>query len=299
MKDLLSKIELFYSLVKRAETGLAPSPTFTSDPQSISQKASEALAKGDVELKNFLKEYGTDMSKAFPGRAFIYNFTEKPGSTCLFDNHIVHFNSKLIPVEKEARPEMKTDFDSAVKFIVKWIKKDSATTDIANNPDAVKNLVINLLGQKSAEGSQYNYNFGFIQLTKNEIPGSDWKGHVFVIQDYNTRNGAKVSYIWPYVSFTNFEDGINYWLNFLKKRGFINAAKTTGEAFVESLQKGKYFDLPTKKIVDPNSGQTKIVVDEEKAKIVRDKYYKNSLRVTQDQRATKAIDKYVYGKIND
>lgn len=298
MKDLLSNIELFYNLIKTSTTELAPSPTFTTPNETtqadISSKASDALIKGGETLKAFLKNYGTDMSKSIPGRAFLYNFPEKPGSTCLFDNHIVHFNVTLIPVEKQERPEMKTNHDSTIKYIVKWLKTNAATTDIKNNPDAMKNVVLNLIGQKGAEGSKYNYNFGFIQVTKNDIPGRNWKGHVFVISDYNIKDGIKVPYIWPYLSFLSFEEGINHWLDFLSKRGFINAAKLTGIAFTEALQKGNYFAMPKKKVIDQATGKEKLIVDEEKAKEVRNRYYKNGEYLRQNKEIIKAINKYVY-----
>ncbi len=302
MDSLFKTIDIFYRLTCRADTALSPSPSSTTDISTMQTSdtadASAALSAGGQTLVDFMKKHGKDMSQAYPGRAYLYDFTGKPGSTCLLDNHIVHFSAKLIPVEKEKKAEMTTDYDQTVKYLTKWIKRDSATTDIADNPQAIENLIVNLLTQKEAEHSTYNYNFGFIQATDKAHADSNWEGHVFVIADYNTRNGVKVPYIWPYVSMTTFEKGINFWLDFLKARGFMNSAKMTGQAFVEALQKGRYFDLPMKDVVNQETGKKERVVDEMKAKEVRDRYYKNSLGLTQNKNITRAIQRYVYGNMN-
>jgi hypothetical protein len=310
MEYLLKTADLFYRLIRQALND-PDSPTTvsllnpTEEKEDESEAAKKALAKGGQELVQFVRKHGIDMSKQIPKKVYMYDFPGKTGSTMIIGNHIYHYEAKLIPVERQEHPEMRSDVDSVVKYIVQWAKKDSSTSELS--PEGLKRFVESLLTQWKAEGSRLNYNFGFIQAIPKFHTDSNWAGHVMIIGDSKTLNGQTSGFIFPYISIQTFEQGINFWLSYLKGRGFIESAKADARSFVNTLQKGQYFDLPMKDVpdIDPETGEQKIgkdgkpkmkrVVDEKKAEEVRERYYKNYETVSTDPAIKKAIQKYVFG----
>ena len=142
-------------------------------------------------------------------------------------------------------PRKKVDMHSAaaksqiVDIIINLIKTDNYFAGL-RSAEAATNFISNLMGMKKIEGSASNYNFGNIQIGESAVPNQYWNT-VFLMGDYNYSPGGNVPYVELWRSYDNLKNGATDWILFMKKGGFLDAAKTDAKSFYEGLRSKGYF----------------------------------------------------------
>ena len=146
-------------------------------------------------------------------------------------------------------PRSKVDMHSPaamrniVKYIIERINTDDYFADLKKNPNAMINFISNLIGKKTIEGSSSNYNLGNEQLARNSVPSGYWNGDCFLMADkiYRGPTVGNVPYLELWKSFNSLREGVNGWIDLLKKGGFLTGAVGTPHDFYETLRTKGYF----------------------------------------------------------
>jgi hypothetical protein len=105
------------------------------------------------------------------------------------------------------------------------------------------------------------------------------------MKDKQEVGSRKIPYIWLYKGFLTLDDGVNYWLNYLKRRNFLSEAKQGAEAFVDALRRGRYAGS----VLDPNTKK----VDEVATKAKYQTYLNGVAGVANDSKIQGAIARNV------
>ena len=139
-----------------------------------------------------------------------------------------------------------------VDAVLEIIATDDYFAPLRGNVPMTKNLILNLIGMKTAEGSSANYNIGNIQVGYGKLgqPNKYWR-RVFLMGDKTYSGGATIPYIELWRSYENLKDGVKDWIDLLKSRGMLAGALKTPLDFYTYLRTKGYFGTKMSKNVIP------------------------------------------------
>jgi len=155
---------------------------------------------------------------------------------------------RKLPQPIQVVPAKKTDMHSPkakaqiVDAIIQITQIHPFFKSIKNDPAAIKSIIQNLMGMKTAEGSASNYNIGNIQVGNNKLgtPNQFWNQAV-LMGDKNYSGGSTIPYIELFRSYNSLENGVHDWINFLIEHNMLNNPTVSPMDFYNNLRTKGYF----------------------------------------------------------
>ena len=159
-------------------------------------------------------------------------------------------------------PARKTDMHSPnakaqiIDAIIQTTQTHPFFKPIQNDPAAIKALIQNLMGMKTAEGSASNFNIGNIQVGYNKLgrPNQFWNQAV-LMGDKNYSGGTTIPYIELFRSYNSLNDGVQDWIQFLIDQNMLSNPSTPPIDFYNNLRTKGYFGTKISKSPVPKHEQ--------------------------------------------
>ena len=160
-------------------------------------------------------------------------------------------------------PARKTDMHSPnakaqiIDAIIQTTQTHPFFKPIKNNPAAIKALVSNLMGMKTAEGSASNYNIGNIQVGYHKLgrPNQFWNQAVLMGDKNYSSGGTTIPYIELFRSYNSLQNGVQDWIQFLIDQNMLSNPSTPPIDFYNNLRTKGYFGSKISKSPVPKHEQ--------------------------------------------